>query len=318
MQGVLSRCRWIETRSYIEEKERERRYPLNKFNEMGTLIQIAPLVATLVHDLTSTRQGIWANTRAFSTSRLFRIYMTTLLAAATMGTENALAIEASRGLQAALEPRLRSFPNGEDGAPTAWEPTGSTLGAEQILHLLAIAREVADRAGFGDHTMYAHAPAPDPPCAGVLGFSEALFFQEHVQRALPALCFRRFGFCSPMPHVDVFRGKHISPVRGDRSTKISLTINGRVADEHSLLACRELLAERLAKEDDILSRTVDEISTWKAFTYITDLGFHLGLDERQRRQLATRQLAASKMTFRMPTARLFCDLVEQGEQAAAQ
>src|SRR3954447_16623844 len=104
MQGVLSRCRWIETRSYIEEKERERRYPLNKFNEMGTLIQIAPLVATLVHDLTSTRQGIWANTRAFSTSRLFRIYMTTLLAAATMGTENALAIEASRGLQAALEP----------------------------------------------------------------------------------------------------------------------------------------------------------------------------------------------------------------------
>lgn len=310
MRGILQHCRWQEMRLYIERKESERRYPLNSFNEMATLIRLSPLTANLVNLLTRDLTNIWDDTRAFSTSRLLRIYMSTLIALAIDGAPS---FEPIRALQTALATRLRHFPAPEYRIRLKIESPGSIDNLE-IMMFIALAREVADRAGFGDHTMYAHAPAPDESTnLQGLAFVEALFYQSHVNGALPRILLYRSGIGAPLPAVDIFRGKHDSPVRLDAAQRMLLFIDEAVATQRTLPRCREQLSAHFETSNSVLSQSPEALAIHKAAVYLTDLSFHLGIGPAERMELARNQLRARDMPISYPTAHVFCDLVELGE-----
>jgi len=168
VEWALAKSLSQDARLYIRAKEVEALYPLNQVNDMRALVNFAPWFAdTLARVTSGLPPTSWLHgPRRMSTARCVRLHMVILVAfEIAWRLTGRLAIQQGDLLRALASEhvfRLRDYPLCEQIPPPAdapWLEAVSELGrSTQLLHVKA--RELADKAGMGEHPLFSLAPVP--------------------------------------------------------------------------------------------------------------------------------------------------------------
>lgn len=311
MSSILQRVNWTYAREYIHRKEEERQYPLNLVNDMSLLIRISPIVSKLVAHVIRKNPMTLRDECAFSTSRLFRLYMVMLIDIALQSECGQPSVTPARYVTSLLEARLRLFPH-----CGIMRPTGSrhAIDLRSGQSLLAVSRELADRLGMGDHTMFAHSPAPINGHRRACWY-ECLFHQPHCPTDLPKLTFVRSLDAGLLPTVDLFRGKFHTPVPMQRAGSMSVWAGAKELTHDEVRLTYELISSMLRREvakAQAYEFRTDLVERAKSNNYTLDLVYHLKTSGTYwRREIQNALGVVSNLST--PIATYFCNLVEQGD-----
>jgi hypothetical protein len=266
----------------VSAKESAREYPLDRLNDMRALINYAPTFARECGVVGDDLVEIARDPARLTTSRLLRINCAVLLGIGVNAKLGVTSSGSSMGLLNELDGelwrRLKRWPEVEDMS------LSSDVGIDNIpqdaterrlaTYVAWKASELADRAGFGEQNLYAHAPV-------MRGKAEKSIYRAFYYPRKPAGFAHQIVTVTRLRHgavhrmdVPLFRGKALVPVApGDREA-VRIVRNGRpVTTMSELTALNEEISQALrascSREESIALKV--DLDVRKVIIYSAEL-----------------------------------------------